>query len=131
LVDGTGASGPPKSALVLFAHGSRDPQWAAPLTAVQDRIRRQRPSLAVELAYLDLMQPSLADAVGNLAASGRQRITIAPLFMAEGAHLSRDLAQMVAHLRKRHPDVKFRLLPAIGEVDAVIEAMSTWIAANA
>jgi sirohydrochlorin cobaltochelatase len=120
-----------RSALVLFAHGSRDPQWAQPLRSIQDRIRRQRPALAIELAYLEFMPPSLPDVLQALVAAGKRRITIAPLFMAQGAHMREDLAQLVAAARVRHADVKIKLLPPIGEVEAVIEAMSTWIAANA
>jgi sirohydrochlorin cobaltochelatase len=30
--------------LILFAHGARDPRWAAPFEAVAARIRAQRPS---------------------------------------------------------------------------------------
>jgi sirohydrochlorin cobaltochelatase len=116
---------------VLFAHGSRDPQWAQPLRSVQERIRRQRPTLAVELAYLEFMTPSLPDAIEALVSAGKRRITIAPLFIAQGAHVRDDLAQLVAAARARHADVKMKLLPAIGEVEAVIETMSTWIAANA
>lgn len=120
-----------RSALVLFAHGSRDAQWARPLRSIQEKIRRQRPTLAVEVAYLDLMAPSLPDALQMLAASGKRRIAIAPLFMAQGTHLREDLAGLVAAARARHGDVRIKILPAIGEVEAVIEAISTWIAANA
>jgi sirohydrochlorin cobaltochelatase len=120
-----------RSALVLFAHGSRDPQWAQPFRSIEERIRRQRPALAVELAYLEFMAPALPDVLEGLIAAGKRRITIAPLFMAQGAHVRDDLAQLVAAARTRHSDVKIKLLPPIGEVEAVIEAMSTWIAANA
>ena len=125
------AASPQRSALVLFAHGSRDPQWAQPLRSVQARIQRQRPTLAVELAYLEFMMPSLPDALAGLVSAGKRRIAIAPIFIAQGAHVRDDLAQLVAAARARHADVKIKLLPAIGEVEAVIEAMSTWIAANA
>jgi sirohydrochlorin cobaltochelatase len=120
-----------RSALVLFAHGSRDPEWAQPLRGVQEKIRRQRPTLTVELAYLEFMTPSLPDVLQSLVASGKRRIAIAPLFIAQGAHLRQDLAALVAAARARHGDVKIKVLPAIGEVEAVIEAMSIWIAANA
>jgi sirohydrochlorin cobaltochelatase len=126
----SGAAGG-RSALVLFAHGSRDPRWAQPLETLQEKVRRQRPTLAVELAYLEMMTPSLPDALQALAAAGKRRITIAPLFMAQGAHLRDDLAALVAQARNRHADVRIKLLPTIGEVEAVIEAMSIWIAANA
>jgi sirohydrochlorin cobaltochelatase len=125
------AAGGNRSALVLFAHGSRDLEWAAPLRSIQEKIRRQRPTLAVELAYLEFMTPSLPDVLQALVASGKRRIAIAPLFMAQGAHLREDLSGLVAAARARHPDVKIKLLPAIGEVEPIIEAMSIWIAANA
>jgi sirohydrochlorin cobaltochelatase len=120
-----------RSALVLFAHGSRDPEWAAPLRSIQERIRRQRPALTVEIAYLELMTPRFPDVLEALVASGKRRIAIAPLFMAQGAHLREDLAGLVATARARHSDVRIKLLPPIGEVEPIIEAMSTWIAANA
>ena len=89
-----------------------------------------KPGLAVELAFLEMMQPSLPDAVDALVASGRDRITIAPLFMAQGAHLKKDLARLATDLRERHPCLELSLLPAAGEVESVIEAMSEWLAAQ-
>ena len=100
-----------RSALVLFAHGSRDPQWVQPLKSIQDKIRRQRPTLTVELAYLELMTPSLPDALQALAAAGKRRITIAPLFMAQGAHLREDLAALVAQAASATPMSKSSFFP--------------------
>ena len=117
-------------ALILFAHGSREPEWAAPFRTIQKETAARRRDVAVELAFLEFMQPSLHDAVDRLVAAGRGHITIAPLFMAQGAHLKQDLAQVLRELRKRHADVQFKLLPAAGEVDAIIDATSTWLAAN-
>lgn len=119
-----------KSALVLFAHGSRDPDWAAPFRRVQQRVAADKPALAVELAFLEMMQPSLPDAVNRLVAAGRERITIAPLFMAQGAHLKRDLAKLIADMQAHHPAIEIELLPAAGEIDAVIDAMSGWLSAS-
>jgi sirohydrochlorin cobaltochelatase len=116
------------SALVLFAHGSRDPAWAAPFRSVRERTAQARPDLEVELAFLELMQPSLADAIDALVARGHERVVVAPLFMAQGAHLKRDLAEIVGALRARHPNVGLDVLPAAGEVDAVLEAIGAWLA---
>lgn len=87
----------------------------------------KNPGVTVELAFLQFMQPTLAEAIDGLAASGHARFTVAPLFMAEGAHLKRDLASLMARLRQRHPRVEFRLLPAAGEVDSVLDAISAWV----
>lgn len=120
-----------KSALILFAHGSRDPEWAAPFRKLQQRVAAEKPDVAVELAFLEMMPPSLGETIDRLVVAGRERVTIAPLFMAQGAHLNRDLGKLVSEARTRHPDIEIGLLPALGEIDAVIGAISTWLCANA
>ena len=119
------------SGLILFAHGSRDPEWAAPFRDLQQRVCAKRTGLAVELAFLEIMKPSLPEAVAALLAAGREHITIAPLFMAQGAHLKRDLANLMGGLRESHPGIDLVLLPPLGESVPVVEAMSTWIAEHA
>ena len=119
------------SALVLFAHGSRDPDWVKPFAAVKEKVAAARPQIAVELAFLEVMQPPLEDAVARLAAAGHTRITIAPLFMAQGAHLKRDLARIMEGLRATYPGIELVLLPAAGEAPEVLEAMSAWAAGAA
>jgi sirohydrochlorin cobaltochelatase len=119
-----------RSAIVLFAHGSRDPQWAAPFRAMQRKLEQARPDVDVDLAFLELMQPSLPDAVERLVGAGCKRVTVAPLFMAQGAHLKRDLAALIEELRARHPHVEIVALPAAGESPAVIDAISAWLAAQ-
>ena len=119
---------PPASAVVLFAHGSRDPLWVQPFRVMQENLATQRQELQVELAFLEFMQPSLPEAVDALATSGHKRITVAPLFMAQGAHMKRDLEQIVATLQRRHSGIEFRVLPAAGEAVPVLKAISRWLA---
>lgn len=116
-----------RTAIILFAHGSRDPEWAAPFHAIKNRIAAAQPDLRVELAFLELMQPSL-ECVANGLARSCSEVIIAPLFMAQGAHLRRDLAGLLAKLREQHPNVPFKLLPAIGEMDRVLDAISSSVA---
>lgn len=115
------------SALILFAHGSRDPDWATPFRALQHKIKAACPNLAIELAFLELMQPTLSDAASRLVASGHRTIVVAPIFMAQGAHLKRDLAELVRDIRDRHADIEVELLSPAGEAEAVLNAISAWI----
>jgi len=82
----------------------------------------------VELAFLELMSPALDAVLERLAGGGYARITIAPLFMAQGGHLKQDLPRLLDKLRRRHPARSFELLPAVGEVDAVLDSISGWLA---
>lgn len=112
------------TALILFAHGARDPEWANPLRRVQGAIAARAPGRRVELAFLELMAPTLADCVAVLAADGVTRIAVVPMFIAQGGHLKRDLPALLADLRERHPQISLLLAPVIGESASVIDAMA-------
>jgi sirohydrochlorin cobaltochelatase len=110
--------------LLLFAHGARDPRWAEPFDAVVERIRRSAPELPVELAYLELMTPSLSEAAGRLASAGCTVVDVVPLFLGAGGHVRKDLPELISELHSRHAGVQWRIRAAIGEVGAVIDAIA-------
>jgi sirohydrochlorin cobaltochelatase len=110
--------------LLLFAHGARDPRWAAPFEAVAAAVRTARPAAAVRLAYLELMAPDIASAAAELAGAGCTRIEIVPLFLGAGGHVRNDVPALLQGLRERHPGVVFTLHAAVGEAPAVIAAMA-------
>lgn len=110
--------------LLLLAHGARDARWAQPFEAIVRRIRAQRPDAAVELAFLDFIAPDLPTAGDRLAAAGCTSIDVLPMFLGVGGHVRKDLPRLVDQAAARHPAVRFRTAPAIGEIDAVAAAMA-------
>ena len=111
-------------ALLLFAHGSREPEWAHPLHALRDRIQGLLPERRIDLAYLELMAPSLPDAVAQLASQGMRNIVILPLFLGQGSHVRNDLPKLAESARRRHPDLRIELLPALGEQAEILEGLA-------
>src|SRR5688572_33169333 len=120
-----------KSALVLFAHGARDAQWSEPFRAMQKAVAARRSDLTVELAFLEIMQPALADCVAGLAQAGHGCIVIAPLFLAQGGHLKKDLPRLLKELSTKHPSADISVLPPIGEVTELLDAISEWLVNSA
>ena len=110
--------------LILFAHGARDPRWAAPFETVAQQIRQQQPQVQLRLAYLELMVPSLQDAGAELCAAGCRQVDVLPMFLGTGGHLRKDLPPMIERLREVHPSVRWRLHEAVGEQPLVREAMA-------
>jgi len=110
--------------LILFAHGARDPRWAAPFESVARQIRQQQPQLQLRLAYLELMVPSLQDAGAELCAAGCRQVDVLPMFLGTGGHLRKDLPPMIERLREVHPSVRWRLHEAVGEQPLVREAIA-------
>jgi sirohydrochlorin cobaltochelatase len=111
-------------ALILFAHGARDPAWAEPVRRVQAAVRALDPAVRVEVAFLEFMAPTLADCGAALAREGIRQIVVLPMFIAQGGHLKREVPEILAALQAGYPDVDFRLATAIGENEAVIRAMA-------
>jgi sirohydrochlorin cobaltochelatase len=110
--------------MVLFAHGSRDPDWRQPIEAVAARMRALEPSARVICAYLDLAEPDLPTAVQALLDQGARAIAVWPMFLGAGRHARKDLPRLIDELRARHPGIAFTLQPAIAEHPAVLEAMA-------
>lgn len=121
----------PGRALILFGHGARDPEWAAPFHALRNLLLKKEPGLAVELAFLEIMTPTLEQAVTALAAGGHTQISVAPLFIAQGGHLKEDLPRRMAAARAAHAGIALELLPPLGEVDGVRAAIVDWLAGPA
>jgi sirohydrochlorin cobaltochelatase len=113
-------------ALILFAHGARAASWAEPFQRLRELTARQRPDVAVSLAFLELMTPSLPDEAAALVARGVRDITIVPIFLGQGGHLLRDLPQLVEGLRAAHPDVSISTVAAVGEDPDVLAAMASY-----
>lgn len=113
--------------IVLFAHGARDPQWAKPFEAIRERIRANRPEYPIALAYLEMMQPDLETAVGELVAEGASAITVFPLFMAQGGHLREDLPRILEGVRAKHPHLPIAQETAIGDVPELLDAIAGWV----
>ncbi|MDH6577536.1 sirohydrochlorin chelatase [Kitasatospora sp. MAP5-34] len=93
------APGPPPT-LLAVAHGTRDPDGVAATEALLARVRTLRPGLRVESCFLDLVRPSLPEALAGLSGE----VVLVPLLLGAGYHVRVDLPAALAdapHLRAR------------------------------
>ena len=111
--------------IILFAHGSRDPLWSAPIEAVARRMRETAPAgVAVSCAYLEFTAPSLPQAAARLIAQGALSLTVWPMFLGMGRHAREDLPRLLAALRHVHPGVPITQAATIAEHPAVLDALA-------
>ncbi|MGW3955629.1 sirohydrochlorin chelatase [Streptomyces sp. NPDC004752] len=89
--DGGYRPGPP--ALVLVAHGSRDPRAPHTVRALLERVRRLRPAVPIRLGHIELNEPLLPDALADL---GTAPAVLVPLLLTRGHHVKRDIPEAVA-----------------------------------
>jgi sirohydrochlorin ferrochelatase len=105
------------SALVLTAHGSRDPRSAANARAIAARLRRLRPGLDVRLAFLELSEPNFIEVLAGLPDSRSAVVT--PLLLASAYHARLDIPNQIARagvLGVRQADV-------LGEDDRLVSLL--------
>jgi sirohydrochlorin cobaltochelatase len=111
-------------AIILLAHGSRDPLWRQPMEAVAKRMRELEPGVAVQCAYLELAQPDLAHCAHALISGGATHIRVVPLFLGLGKHAREDLPRLAQQLRLQHPHVVFELQAAVGENPLLVDLLA-------
>lgn len=114
--------------IVLFAHGAREPGWARPFEEIRERVRASRPEYPIALAYLELMTPTLEEAIQSVIDEGALAVTVYPLFMAQGGHLKEDLPRILDAIRATHAHIPIALEPPIGEVPGILDAIAAWVA---
>ncbi len=114
------------TALILFAHGARDPRWAGPFERLQQIAQAQLPDVAVRLAFLELMNPRLPEIVAELVGAGCTQVTVVPVFLGQGGHVLRDLPLIVEQLHAEHPQLQVKVAEAVGENPQVLGAIASY-----
>jgi sirohydrochlorin cobaltochelatase len=111
-------------AIVLFAHGSRDPLWHQPIQAVARRIAERAPHTPVRCAYLELTTPDLPTVAAELTAVGATSLCVVPMFLGVGRHAREDLPQLVAAIQTAHPQLRVTCQSAVGEQPALLDLLA-------
>ncbi|MEU5186763.1 sirohydrochlorin chelatase [Streptomyces klenkii] len=108
-------------ALVLAAHGTRNPAGAAVTEALAGRVRALRPDLDVRAGYLGLVAPALDDVLAGL----RGEAVLVPLLLGTGHHVRVDIPAAAA---SAGPRLLCRTAPALGPHPLLAEALADRLA---
>ena len=100
-------------ALIVLGHGSRNPAATGQFDELVTQLRARRDQLVLP-AFMELSEPSLADAVCEAVAAGADGIVVQPCFLFDGMHIRRDIPAMLAGFAADHPAVTFRFGRPIG-----------------
>ncbi|MFJ8104784.1 sirohydrochlorin chelatase [Streptomyces sp. NPDC096132] len=111
---------PAPPALVVVAHGSRDPRALSTVRTLLDRVRDRRPGLPVHLGHIELNEPLLTDTLADLDARGTTDAVLVPLLLARGYHVKRDIPEMAADAR-----VRTRVAAPLGPHPLLVDTLYT------
>ncbi|MEU6439709.1 sirohydrochlorin chelatase [Streptomyces sp. NPDC047046] len=120
----------PRPALLVVAHGSRDPRHAATVRQLVARVRRLRPGIGVESAFLDFAEPSVPDALARLAAAGAREVVALPLLLTRAFHAKSDIPAVLEAATRALPGrgVRVRLARVLGPSPLLTAALERRLA---
>jgi len=99
--------------VLLVGHGSRESSANAEFEALVATYRAAHPELRVEVAYIELAKPLVADALAALAPESR-RLVVMPLFLFAAGHVKNDLPIAVDDARALFPATEIVVAPHLG-----------------
>jgi len=103
-----------KTALLLIAHGSREPDANNDLHALADELRGTGEYAIVEASFLEFAEPTIEAAGRRCVEQGAERLILLPYFLSAGVHVKRDLQRHREELAAQLPVVEVRLAQPLG-----------------
>lgn len=101
--------------LLVAAHGTRSVAGSATTRALVASVAAQRPSVPVSLCFLDVAEPSLANALDDLSGTD---VVVVPLLLSAGYHVTTDIPSVAAG----RPNV--RVAAHLGPDPLIIDAVA-------
>jgi sirohydrochlorin ferrochelatase len=105
---------PPKTAVLLIAHGSRQHAANDDLHGLAERLTATGAYPIVEACFLEPAEPDIMTGGDRCVSRGATLVLMVPYFLSAGVHLERDLTGARDESSRRHPDVDFRLARPLG-----------------
>lgn len=112
-------------ALIVAAHGSRRQASNQEVHAVAERLGQQAGAryAICRAGFLELAEPSIADAIRQAAADGASQVTVVPYLLAAGRHVIEDIPEAIAEAQASLPDLDICLSGHIGQSPKLLEVL--------
>ena len=107
--------------LLFLAHGSKVAETHETLQQYIVALSSRSNYDHVIGAYLQMMDPTLHEAIEDLVSKGVEAIDIFPFFLFNGNHMLMDIPVEIEAAQNNHPGLHIRLMDCIGYDEALVE----------
>lgn len=107
--------------VLVVGHGTADPVGAGECRQVAAAVAGLLPEVPVELGFLEVIAPTIDDAVARLVARGCDDVVAAPLLLFAAGHARHDVPEAVAAAAAAR-GVRVRQSAPFGIDDAIVQA---------
>lgn len=81
----------------------------------------------VNIGFLELAEPTIAQALQRHIVAGARRIRLLPLFLSPGRHVEQDIPAIVCSLKERHPQVEIVLEAVLAKQQGFSTLLKEWL----
>jgi sirohydrochlorin ferrochelatase len=103
-----------RTAVIILGHGSRNAGADEAIRKVVDGVKQAGSFAVVEHAFLQYVPPTPQEVLERCVGQNADRIVIVPFFLQAGAHVTRDIPELIEKARKRHPKIEIIVTDYIG-----------------
>ena len=112
-----------RQALLIVDHGSRIEASNHLLAEIVDALRLKKPDLIIEMAHMELAEPTIEDGFKACVDKGASHIIVHPYMLGPGRHATQDIPQMSAEAANHHPQITFTVTDPLGLHDGIFQAI--------
>ena len=103
-----------RTAVIILGHGSRSTDADSAIQAVVQGVMKAGEFAVVEHAFLQYVPPSLQEVLARCAGQNVDRIVIVPFFLQAGAHVTRDIPELIDEAQKAYPGIEIIVTDYVG-----------------
>ncbi len=103
-----------RTAVIILGHGSRSKDADRAIRAVVDGVKKAGSFAVVEHAFLQYVPPTPQEVLESCVGQKVNRVVIVPFFLQAGAHVTRDIPELIEKARKQHPDIEIMVTDYVG-----------------
>lgn len=108
-------------ALLIIDHGSTHTAANRMLDELADLVREAEPELIVEIAHMELAEPTIMQGFKACVQAGASEVIAHPYMLSPGRHATKDIPHMVADVALKFPAIKFRVTEPLGLHTKLVE----------
>lgn len=103
-----------RTAVIILGHGSRNAGADEAIRKVVDGVNQTGSFAVVEHAFLQYVPPTPHEVIERCVGQQVDRVVIVPFFLQAGAHVTRDIPELIEKARKQHPKIEIIVTDYVG-----------------
>ncbi|MDL4843037.1 sirohydrochlorin chelatase [Aquibacillus rhizosphaerae] len=108
-------------AIIYVGHGSSVEERNEQFIQFTNQIIKQVRCLIQEPAFLELATPTITNAIDTCVEKGATEITVVPILLLPGIHVSEDIPLEISKGKKQHPELIINYAKPLGSDGVIVE----------